>query len=151
MTKNLRHEPVTWPSRLETRFGEFTIQDDQVIAFPVGVPGFESCRHFVLLSSPHLAPLQCLQALDGQPASFLAIDPRLVLPDYRCTLSDTDRVRLQAEPESVLLWLAVVTASATEAAYVNLRAPIVINPARMLGFQLMPSDSLYPLRHFLDE
>jgi flagellar assembly factor FliW len=29
---------------------------------------------------------------------------------------------------------------------VNLRAPIVVNPARMLGFQVMPHNSLYPLR-----
>jgi len=30
---------------------------------------------------------------------------------------------------------------------VNLRAPVVINPARMVGCQVMPHDSLYPLRH----
>ena len=30
---------------------------------------------------------------------------------------------------------------------VNLRAPIVINPQTMVGYQLMPSNSLYPLRH----
>jgi flagellar assembly factor FliW len=39
-----------------------------------------------------------------------------------------------------------VTADA-EGATVNLRAPIVINPSRMTGFQVMPHNSLYPLRH----
>jgi flagellar assembly factor FliW len=29
---------------------------------------------------------------------------------------------------------------------VNLRAPVVVNSTRMLGYQLMPSNSLYPLR-----
>jgi flagellar assembly factor FliW len=48
------------------------------------------------------------------------------------------------------VWLAVVTVQA-EQTVVNLRAPIVINPARMLGYQLMPSNSLYPLRYELTQ
>ena len=45
------------------------------------------------------------------------------------------------------LWLALVTMDAGQGPSVNLRAPIVVNPARMLGFQDMPHNSLYPLRH----
>jgi flagellar assembly factor FliW len=43
------------------------------------------------------------------------------------------------------VWLAIVTVN-DDGLYANLRAPVVINPARMLGFQLVPSDSVYPLR-----
>ena len=46
-----------------------------------------------------------------------------------------------------LLWLALVTVDAGQGPSVNLRAPVVINPARMVGCQVMPHDSLYPLRH----
>jgi flagellar assembly factor FliW len=45
------------------------------------------------------------------------------------------------------LWLAIVTLDQDERAFVNLRAPIVVNPERMLGYQVMPHNSLYPLRH----
>ena len=31
-------------------------------------------------------------------------------------------------------------------AFANLRAPVVINPAQMVGYQVVPQDSLYPLR-----
>jgi flagellar assembly factor FliW len=34
---------------------------------------------------------------------------------------------------------------------VNLRAPIVINPTRMVGQQVIPHNSVYPLRHVLLE
>ena len=34
---------------------------------------------------------------------------------------------------------------------VNLRAPIVINPERMLGQQVIPYQCIYPLRHVLLE
>jgi flagellar assembly factor FliW len=45
------------------------------------------------------------------------------------------------------LWLALVTINDRGAAFANLRAPIVINPADMTGYQVVPQDSLYPMRH----
>lgn len=134
------------PSRIVTRFGAFEVEPQNIVRFPAGLPGFEQCHHLVILSSPAIAPLQCLQALDGQLASFLVVDPRLVLPDYRCVLSGPDAERLGGADDTPLLWLAVVT-SRDEGDWVNLRAPIVINPSRMVGFQVIPHSSLYPLRH----
>jgi flagellar assembly factor FliW len=133
------------PTRVETAFGTFQVGDQDVLEFPAGMPGFEQCRRFVLLSSDDLAPFQCLQSVDGPAASFLVIDPRRALHDYRCALSDTDRLRLGGAADDTLLWAAIVTVQA-DRTHVNLRAPVVINPALMVGYQLMPSNSLYPLR-----
>ena len=137
-------------TRVETAFGTFDVAPDDIVTFPAGLPGFEECRRFVVLSSRELEPFKCLQSVDGPSASFLAVDPRRVFPDYRCLLSDVDRVRLGDPDESQIVWLAVVTVQA-EQTLVNLRAPVVVNPARMLGYQLMPSNSLYPLRFELTE
>jgi flagellar assembly factor FliW len=135
------------PERIQTPFGEFDLAAHDVLAFPNGLPGFERCRRFVLLSSDEeLAPFRCLQAIDGPSATFVVIDPRAVLASYHAVLSQADMARLGATPDSTLLWLAIVTLDAAEP-HVNLRAPIVINPASMVGYQLMPSNSLYPLRH----
>jgi flagellar assembly factor FliW len=120
---------------------------EDIVAFPDGIPGFESCRRFVVNASRDTAPLTCIQALDPPHPSFLAIDPRLVLARYRLVLSPADRQRLEVNEHDVLLWLAIVTFGADETASVNLRAPIVINPRLMLGFQVMPYHSLYPVRH----
>lgn len=135
------------PRELETPFGIFTIRVRDVIHFADGLPGFEQNRRFVLLSSPALAPLHVLHHVDGPPASFLAVDPRIVLPDYRTVLSAIDRTRLGGAEDASLLWLALVTMDAGQGPSVNLRAPIVVNPGCMLGFQVMPHNSLYPLRH----
>jgi flagellar assembly factor FliW len=132
---------------LFTPFGHFALAAHEVIEFPSGIPGFEECRRFVLLSAPEMAPLSCLQSVEGPPASFLVVDPRQVLPDYRCALGQTDLMRLGVAPGGVLLWLALVSFGEGQRAYVNLRAPIVVNPERMLGYQVMPHNSLYPLRH----
>ena len=148
MTSTPREQAANTPTRVKTGFGEFDVRPEDVLTFPTGLPGFERCRRFVLVSSEDIAPFQCLQSVDGPPASFLVIDPRLVLPTYRAVLSAVDCIRLGVAPDATLLWLAIVVPGDTdERPQVNLRAPIVINPATMVGYQLMPSNSLYPLRH----
>ncbi len=131
------------------RLRELDVDPKDVISFPDGLPGFEGCRRFVLLSPDDTAPMQCLHALEGPNAAFLAIDPGLALPGYRYELSQADRQRLGADDASGLVWLAIVTLDPSGGVTVNLRAPVVINPARMLAFQVMPYQCVYPLRHVL--
>jgi flagellar assembly factor FliW len=134
---------------VSTSFGSFRVDRRDAVEFPAGVPGFEQCRRFVVLASDEIAPLRCLHSVDGPPASFLVVDPREVLAQYRAVLSQTDLFRLGATDGTPLLWLAVVGFDDGGEPYANLRAPIVINPERMLGYQVMPHNSLYPLRHAL--
>ena len=122
---------------------------EDVIAFPDGLPGFEACRRFLMMSSGGAHPFTCLQGLDASSPAFLTIDPARVLTGYRLVLSPSDRRRLDAQENDALVWLAIVTVGPDRAATVNLRAPIVINPRLMIGFQVMPYDCLYPLRHSL--
>jgi flagellar assembly factor FliW len=132
---------------METPFGTVTVDAATEIHFPSGIPGFEACRRFVLLSQQQLGAFSCLHSLEGPAASFLVIDPRCVVPQYRCAVSQNDLARLGANADTLLLWLALVSFDDDGRAHVNLRAPIVINPERMLGYQVMPHNSLYPLRH----
>jgi flagellar assembly factor FliW len=133
--------------RLTTRFGEFEADHRNFLSFPCGLPGFEQCQRFVILASVEAAPLQCLMSVIGPSATFLALEPRLVLPDYRCVLGASDRERIGAAEPETLVWLALLTINDEGHAFANLRAPVVINPARMVGYQVVPQDSLYPLRH----
>jgi flagellar assembly factor FliW len=122
-----------------------------VVRFPGGLPGFEACRGFVLMASEALGPLQCLKAVEGPPASFLVIDPRRVLAEYRCELTPADMHRLGVTAddriEEKLLWLVLVTIEVDGTIAVNLRAPVVINPERMIGHQVVPYHCVYPIRH----
>jgi flagellar assembly factor FliW len=145
MTAASRDGSIPDELRLYTHFGAFSLKADEVIAFPSGLPGFEADRRFVLLSAPTYEPVQCLQSIDGPSPSFLVVDPRRVLPDYRARLNQSDLTRLGATDDASLVWLAIVTVG-DDGLFANLRAPVVVNPARMLGFQLVPSDSVYPLR-----
>jgi flagellar assembly factor FliW len=120
-----------------------------VITFPKGIPGFESCRGFILIAQESETLVQCLRSVDGPAASFLVIDPRRAMQGYRCELSKADYQRVQAAADAPLLWLALVTIEEDGTIVANLRAPVVINPASMLGAQVIPHQCLYPLRHVL--
>jgi flagellar assembly factor FliW len=94
-----------------------------------------------------MEPLQQLRSVSGLQATFIGIDPKRILPTYRCELSDFDRERIGATADTVLLWLAIIAIDADGTTSANLRAPIVINPDTMTGYQVMPHRCLYALRH----
>ena len=121
------------------------------IRFPRGLPGFEGCRSFVLMSPEGDGPLQYLKCVDGPRASFLVIDPRRVDPTFRCELGAPDRLALGLKDDTTALWLCLVTVEEDGTMAVNLRAPLVIDPARMTGQQIIPHQSTRPLRHVLVE
>jgi flagellar assembly factor FliW len=136
--------------RLNTPFGDFEAAGDSIVTFADGLPGFEQCRRFVVLRHAEASPLVCLHAVDGPGAAFLAIDPRRILRRYRCVVSDADRLRLGAGPATTLLWLSIITIAREDEFFVNLRAPVIINPERLVGLQAMPHNALYPLRQRID-
>jgi len=119
--------------------------DKLVVEFPSGIPGFESHHRFVLIASAELSPLGCLKAVDASDVSFLVLDPTLLFFNYDLTLSESERARIGADAGEPLLWLAIVTITEKEAT-ANLRAPIVINPSKMIGCQLIRENDQYPVR-----
>lgn len=135
------------PMVIETRFGVFQAAEHDVINVPGGVPAFEGCTRYVLVGGPDIHPFTCLQGLEPPQPSFLVVDPHLVVPGYRMTLSHMDYRRLDADPGDPLLWLAIVRMGSSEDTCVNLRAPIVVNPRRMLAIQALPHDSAYRHDH----
>jgi flagellar assembly factor FliW len=120
------------------------VPSDATLTFAAGLPGFESCRRFVLLQSDEFAPGVCLKGLDGDAPAFLLVDPRLIAPGFRGQLSDADRVRLGGGDDAACVWLVMVSAAGPEPR-VNLRAPIVINATTMRGIQLVPTDETAPV------
>lgn len=137
--------------QLRSRFANVEVDARDVITFPDGLPGYESSRRFVLLELEDVAPLKVLHAVGAPDPCFLVVDPKGVLPNYRCDLSDADRVRLGAADDSTLLWLAIVIVNDDGEVAVNLRAPVVIAPARMTGRQVMPNACVYPLRYVMTD
>lgn len=118
-----------------------------VVTFAEGIPGFESCREFVLLTGAGVDPFTIVQGLGLNAPSFAAIDPLRVVDGYRAELGDADKARLMADGNVNLVWLAIITVGASGIPTANLRSPLVINPANLRGIQLVPADSAYSFEH----
>jgi len=118
-----------------------------VVEFADGLPGFEGCRQFVLIAGPAVEPFTIVQGLGPGAPAFAAIDPLRVEGGYRAQLQDAELERLDAGPDTPLLWLAIVAMQASGVPTANLRAPLVVNPAALRGLQLIASDSTYRVDH----
>jgi len=133
---------------VETRFGSYPAVHDSIVTVADGLPGFECCRRFVVVTGPSMQPFNCLQGLDEPRPSFLTLDPRSVVAGYAMELAAADRQRLAAADGDALLWLALVRLDG-DRALVNLRAPVVINARTMVGLQLITPESPYSTEHVL--
>ncbi len=134
---------------METRlFGPLEVDDDKVYLFPEGLYGFEGLRRFVLLEPEPGSPWKWLQSLDDGDISFVILDPFVLYPGYDPSLpaGELERIGLRAAAEAAVFAVAVVPEDLAQMT-VNLRAPLVFNPAARLGRQVILPDERYAIRH----
>ena len=118
-----------------------------MITFNEGLPGFENCRQFLLMTSADSEPFAVIRGVGPDGPSFVAIDPARVVPGYALVLDPADLVRLGSDGAQQLLFLCIVTVREDGHATVNLRAPLVINPASLRGIQIVTPESPYRIDH----
>jgi flagellar assembly factor FliW len=123
------------------------VPEDARLSFPAGLPGFEDYTAFALVEDEYYAPFCWLQALDDPYVSFLVVPPTSVVPEYDLGLADEDQegLRLEGGVEPRLYCIVTVPQD-VEALTANLKAPVVINPARRRGKQIIRTDERYSLR-----
>lgn len=118
---------------------------DTILSFPEGLPGLESIDSWQLVENADTRPFFWLRAVGRDNLGLLVVDPRLIEPDYCPGFSRAELARVGATPGVPVVVLAVVTLAA-DGATVNLRAPLVLNPDRMTGAQIILEDATWPLR-----
>lgn len=130
-------------------FGEITYAPESVIEFPMGLPGFEEERRFLLIEQEANKPIVFLQSLSRTELCFIAVPVQAILPDYELTLTaeeldtlDLAEDRQPADGEDATC-LAVVSLAEDRPPTANLLSPIVINWRKCLAVQSIPADSPY--------
>lgn len=132
------------------QFGPIEFEEEAILHFPEGLLGFEHMKRFLLIDQDEIEPLQWLQPIDEPHISFTVIAPHVIWEDYRPKLSGDDKSALQLAPGEEPLVLALVTVPEDPSNMTaNLLGPIVINPERRFGRQLVMHDSGYGTRHRL--
>jgi flagellar assembly factor FliW len=133
------------------RFGLVRFDDQEIIEFPAGLPGFEEEHEFLLIESPESLPLRFLQSVATPTLSFVCAPIALVDPSYEGNLSKTDR-EILALPESEigpaqLEWLAILCFAQADLPTANLLGPLVIRRDLGLGVQSIRDDARHSAKH----
>lgn len=144
--------------RLNTRFGELSIDPSQIITFPKGIPGFETSTRWKLLHEVDeqgnwvSGVVVHLQSLDDGAVSLSLTDPRLFGFNYELMLTDDEVSELALEAPSDIVVLMTLSAregaqqngggNTIENLYANIAAPILINTRSRIGMQkIMAGDA----------
>lgn len=129
-------------------YGEQEIDEDAILAFPAGFPGFADERRFIF--QPFGEAFSILQSVDHADVAFIVTSPFLFFDRYSVDLPDQliGQLAIQSERD-VAVWVIVSVQSPFNKSTANLKAPVIINAREKIGKQYIPDDSPYSLRERL--
>ncbi|HHV74875.1 MAG TPA: flagellar assembly protein FliW [Thermoanaerobacterium sp.] len=134
---------------IETRnFGVVSYNEEDVLHFEEGIPGFEGLKSFILLSSEEFTPFKWLQSLDDTDIAFVIVDPKAIIKDYKIEL-DVETVKALdiKDLNHILVFAIVVIPDEIEKMTANLKAPIIINAENNKGMQIFLDNDDYMIKH----
>lgn len=134
--------------KIRTRhWGVVEVEEDRVLQFPEGIPGFPQCRRFTLLGEPGGLFLW-LQSVDDPEVVLPVADPFALIQGYEVPLDSEDVELLGVHSSQEVAVLVVVTVRADPLqATTNLAAPILVNTTRRMARQKLLPDGRYSVRH----
>jgi flagellar assembly factor FliW len=130
-----------------TRFGNVTIDQEDVLTFVDGLIGMEDCRRWALLADAQNGALGWLQSLDRPEVALAVVCPRRFVADYRARVARRDVEPLGLNSAEAAHVLAIVN-QAGDSLALNLKAPLVIHVAARLGRQIVAKDN-HSVQHLL--
>jgi flagellar assembly factor FliW len=129
------------------RFGEIDIAEEKILTFEKGLPGFDGCFRFTIISSEETDPFLWLQCIEEPDVALAVINPFRLFPDYAPIVNETDLERLgdPADEDVLALTVAVIPVK-YELMTSNLAAPILINLKNNKAHQVIMENSSYQVR-----
>jgi flagellar assembly factor FliW len=126
-----------------TRFGEIEVEEDKLINFPLGVPGFTHLKRYFLID--YRDPIKWLHAVDDPDVAFIVTDPFALFTDYSITVADEveELLGIKDAGDTVVLVILTVADNILNA---NLKAPIIVNASNLKAAQIILEDERYSFR-----
>ena len=129
-------------------FGEIEADQENIIKFKNGLPGFEELKKFVIIPLSDDSPFMVVQSLDEVEVAFTVIEPGNFISDYKFEISDNIEKELEISSiEDVLVLNIITLQEKLKESTVNLSAPLVININKNLGRQVILDDKRYELKY----
>ncbi|MGP1396857.1 MAG: flagellar assembly protein FliW [Inquilinaceae bacterium] len=134
-----------------TRFGVYEVDADKLITLPKGLVGFGDRQRFALLNLPQEGAdrFKLLQSVDDPALSFYVIPSSIDGSGVEPQDLEEAASLLDSSMETLAL-LFIVTIRKDQAGVVltmNMRAPVVLDPARCVALQHVMTNDKYAIRH----
>ena len=130
------------------RFGQLSINKEEIIDIPNGIFGFPEYKKFCLVDPADDTLILWLQSLDHPEIAFPVLEPKIFKPDYMVRLSAAELRELKLEninQSAVFAILTIPTDVSQMSA--NLKAPLVINLKAQIARQVVLQENEYGIRH----
>ena len=138
---------------IKTKYlGDMDIDENDIINFPKGLPGFEDRKEFVLLGLEGNEHFTVLQDISEQYISFLLVNPWDFYKDYEFEIKNEviKGIELESGDKSSVNVYNIITLGKTlDESTCNLLAPIIINRDGKKGRQVILNDFPYTTKHKL--
>ncbi len=131
------------------RFGEIEIDEKNIITFPSGILGFPHIKRYVFIKEEENDVFLWLQGIEDDVA-FIITNPLFFKPDYRIEIPVEEIKELETENiEDINIYVIVTIPPDPKFTSINLQGPILINPRKNLGKQVVLVNDNYPLKYFI--
>ncbi|WP_206528058.1 flagellar assembly protein FliW [Marinitoga sp. 38H-ov] len=137
--------------KYQTRIGEIEVEDDEIIIFEEGLPGFENLKKFVILTLKETYPIMWLVSLEDNLVSFPIMEPKLVKIDYEVKIPSEigKKIGINTEDEAAVFAIMTIPHDNPDDATINLKAPIIISKTTNKGIQYILDN--YELKHSIKD
>lgn len=134
-------------------FGEIEINENAIITFESGLPGFETLKEFILIDNgDQTSPFKWLQCVNEPQVAFAVANPFMILTGYDIDIPEEAVAELDLKDAGdVLVYAIVVVPQDITKISMNLKAPIIINGINKKGAQIILDTGKYSVRHYILE
>ena len=135
---------------INTRIGEISFSEENIIYFPWGIIGFPESKRFLLVDGAREKDFKWLQSIDEPDLTFVTTNPYSFLKDYNPNFPESIFVDLEIEDSNNILLLNIVKIPENPREMTaNLMAPIIVNTPLRKARQIILDDDKYNTKHYI--
>ena len=130
------------------RFGQLTVEDQEIITIPAGVLGFPEFKKFCLVDPGDDTLIIWLQSVENPDVAFALLEPKILKPEYTARLSAAELRELKLENVNQSAVFSILTIGEDVAQMTaNIKAPLVINLKEKIARQVVLQENEYSIKH----
>ena len=122
--------------------GQVTVDENTVLNFPNGLPGFESCQRFKLFHEEGKPTVFWLQSVDDAALMFPVVAPEQLDLEYQIELSDEDCAQIELKDVADAVVAVIIYRDAAQDGKIaaNTHSPVIFNLKSRKGMQKILQD-----------